>query len=157
GRRGAADRRRNAAGLYVADVHHRWLVPRGAGRAGLRDGPGGLRDDAAGRTGRRPAHAGAARPTAHSRELAVAMIEADRSEQPQLVRPYTRTGGRTRTNMHLPLEALIVTTPQGQRSEAFAQPETREITVLCHDVRSVAEVAAIIGVPLGVARVLIAD
>jgi hypothetical protein len=85
------------------------------------------------------------------------MIEADRSEQPQIVRPYTRTGGRTRTNMHLPLEALIVTTPQGQRSEAFAQPETREIAVLCHDVRSVAEVAAIIGVPLGVARVLIAD
>jgi hypothetical protein len=78
-------------------------------------------------------------------------------DQPHIVRPYTRTGGRTRTSIDLPLEALVVTTPLGRQSETFAQPETREIALLCHDVRSVAEVAALIGVPLGVARVLIAD
>jgi hypothetical protein len=78
-------------------------------------------------------------------------------DQPHIVRPYTRTGGRTRISIDLPLEALIVTTPMGRRSDSFAQPETREIALLCHDVRSVAEVAALIGVPLGVARVLIAD
>jgi Protein of unknown function (DUF742) len=85
------------------------------------------------------------------------MTEGDRGDQPQIVRPYARTGGRTGTSMNLPLEALIVTTPLGRFSESFAQPEAREIALLCQDVRSVAEVAALIGVPLGVARVLIAD
>jgi Protein of unknown function (DUF742) len=74
-----------------------------------------------------------------------------------IVRPYARTGGRTSTSLHLPLEALILTTPLGTFGDRYRQPEHREIALLCQDVHSVAEVAALISVPLGVARVLIAD
>jgi hypothetical protein len=74
-----------------------------------------------------------------------------------IVRPYARTGGRTRSDLELPLEALIVTTTTGKSYDRHVQPEHREIAILCQEVRSVAEVAALIVVPLGVARVLIAD
>jgi len=74
-----------------------------------------------------------------------------------IVRPYTRTGGRTRSSLDLPLEALIVTTAAGKSYDRYGQPEHRDIANLCRDVRSVAEVAALMVVPLGVARVLIAD
>lgn len=82
---------------------------------------------------------------------------ADYGDPSSIVRPYARTGGRTRTKLNLPLEALIMTTVLGREGERYGQPEHRDIAVLCEDVRSVAEVAALISVPLGVARVLIAD
>jgi uncharacterized protein DUF742 len=85
------------------------------------------------------------------------MTPAGSDESVPIVRPYARTGGRTSTNLDLPLEALIVTTPLGRYGDRYQQPEHREIASLCQDVRSVAEVAALINVPLGVARVLIAD
>jgi hypothetical protein len=85
------------------------------------------------------------------------MTAAGEGESAPIVRPYTRTGGRTRTSLDLPLEALIMTAPPGDSGEHYAQPDHRQIALLCQDVRSVAEVAALIGVPLGVARVLIAD
>jgi len=74
-----------------------------------------------------------------------------------IVRPYARTGGRTRSDLELPLEALIVTTTAGRSYDRYSQPEHRDIATLCREVRSVAEVAALMVVPLGVARVLIAD
>ena len=74
-----------------------------------------------------------------------------------IVRPYARTGGRTQASLNLPLEALIVTTMRGGEPERYGHPDHRDIAVLCREVRSVAEVAALIRVPLGVARVLIAD
>jgi Protein of unknown function (DUF742) len=74
-----------------------------------------------------------------------------------LVRPYTRTGGRTHYSLDLPIEALVSTTSAGRSDTRYRQPEHRDITNLCVEVRSVAEVAALITVPLGVARVLISD
>jgi Protein of unknown function (DUF742) len=74
-----------------------------------------------------------------------------------IVRPYTRTGGRTRSSLDLPIEALITTTAPDAATDRYSHPDHREIAILCQDVRSVAEVAALLGVPLGVARVLIAD
>lgn len=74
-----------------------------------------------------------------------------------LVRPYTRTGGRTRPDYDLAIEALVSTSARGMRSDAAASPEHQSICGLCMDVRSVAEVAAHLGLPLGVARVLIGD
>jgi hypothetical protein len=85
------------------------------------------------------------------------MTAAPEGDQTPIVRPYARTGGRTRTSLSLPVEALIMTTALGSSSECYGQPDHREIAVLCQDVRSVAEVAALVNVPLGVARVLIAD
>jgi hypothetical protein len=51
----------------------------------------------------------------------------------------------------------VLTTAGGANGERYRQPEHRDIATLCREVRSVAEVAALLSVPLGVARVLIAD
>jgi hypothetical protein len=72
------------------------------------------------------------------------------------VRPFIVTGGRTRP-LHdgLRLETLVEALPAAL--SAPLQFEQRQIVELAQRPVSVAEVAARIGVPLGVARVLIAD
>jgi hypothetical protein len=74
-----------------------------------------------------------------------------------LVRPYTRTGGRTRSDYDLAIEALVSTSERGKAPDAAVLPEHRSICGLCLDTRSVAEVAAHLRLPLGVAKVLIGD
>lgn len=74
-----------------------------------------------------------------------------------LVRPYAVTGGRTRSQYGFALEALVSTTAYGQRDAAGKLPETQAICGLCHELRSVAEIAAHLKVPLGVVRVLVGD
>ncbi|WP_133847442.1 DUF742 domain-containing protein [Labedaea rhizosphaerae] len=78
-------------------------------------------------------------------------------ETGSLVRPYTKTGGRTRSDYDLAIEALVSTSERGKTLESVVQPEHRSICGLCLDTRSVAEVAAHLRLPLGVARVLIGD
>ena len=77
-----------------------------------------------------------------------------------LVRPYTVTRGRTRPRLEIPLEALVETTPQG-RAGGYRSDHGREhqhIATLCDGrLQSLAEIAARMQLPLGVARVLIAD
>lgn len=74
------------------------------------------------------------------------------------VRPYFVTGGRTRTDRPLGVETLVRTTDQGRDARATLRFEPHAIASVCDgDGTSVAEVAARVGVPLGVARVLIAD
>ena len=73
------------------------------------------------------------------------------------VRPYAITGGRTHARQSLPLEALVLTTVKGEQNDLAPTPEGRAICRLCRSARSVAEVSALIGVPLGVARVLVGD
>lgn len=74
-----------------------------------------------------------------------------------LVRPYTKTGGRTRSDYDLAIEALVSTSERGKAPDAAVLPEHRSICGLCLDTRSVAEVAAHLRLPLGVAKVLIGD
>jgi Protein of unknown function (DUF742) len=74
-----------------------------------------------------------------------------------MVRPYTKTGGRTRSDYDLAIEALVSTSDRGKVPDAAVRPEHRSICGLCLDTRSVAEVAAHLRLPLGVARVLIGD
>jgi len=74
-----------------------------------------------------------------------------------LVRPYFRTRGRTRPSYDLAIEALVSTSERGRALERVRVPEHRSICGLCLDTRSVAEVAAYLRLPLGVARVLIGD
>ncbi len=74
-----------------------------------------------------------------------------------LVRPYALTGGRTRPSVELAIEALVSTTYSGTLAESRLPSERAAIIRLCVDTRSVAEVAALLKVPLGVARVLVAD
>ncbi len=75
----------------------------------------------------------------------------------QMVRPYARTGGRTRSAYRLELETLL-STPYGREREMVGLPaDHRAICQTCRMPRSTAEVAARLGLPLGAARVLIAD
>jgi hypothetical protein len=74
-----------------------------------------------------------------------------------LVRPFFLTRGRTRSD--LPVEAMVHTVPSpGRRLDARRlPPEYRAILQLCATPRAVAEVAGRLGLPLGVARVLVGD
>jgi hypothetical protein len=79
-------------------------------------------------------------------------------ESEVLTRPYTRTRGRTHPTGHLAIEALISTSPNGSRAPGRPLPwEHRMIANLCARPHSVAEVAALLSIPLGVARVLLVD
>lgn len=73
-----------------------------------------------------------------------------------LVRPYAITGGRTHPRHELAVEALV-STLFVERDLSSLTPEVQAICELCREVRSVAEVSALLRMPLGVARVLIAD
>lgn len=79
------------------------------------------------------------------------------TETGSLVRPYTRTGGRTRPDYDLAIEGLVSTSDSGWEMEEALLPEHRAICGLCMDTKSVAEVAAHLRLPLGVVRVLIGD
>ncbi|MEV6912883.1 DUF742 domain-containing protein [Amycolatopsis sp. NPDC051071] len=82
-------------------------------------------------------------------------------EETAIVRPYALTGGRTKANYALELETLISTkdhvTAGSLPAVASEQIECISIIEECRTPRSVAEIAATLRVPLGVARVLISD
>ncbi|MFJ9953667.1 DUF742 domain-containing protein [Kitasatospora sp. NPDC091207] len=73
-----------------------------------------------------------------------------------LIRPFAMTGGRTRPRYELALEALVSANVDPQRL-ATLLPEHQRICTLCTEVKSVAEVSALLSLPLGVARILVAD
>ena len=80
-----------------------------------------------------------------------------------LVRPYAVTRGRTRPRVDIAIEALIETTVRGRT--AGSRPggnnqgqEQQYIATMCDNrVQSLAEISARLHLPLGVARVLVAD
>ena len=74
-----------------------------------------------------------------------------------VVRPYTWTGGRTSPVFDLAVETLVSTTAHGHEVAVLTSAEHRAVAELCYYPRSVAEVAALLSLPLGVARVLLAD
>ena len=74
-----------------------------------------------------------------------------------IVRPYAWTGGRTRSTVDLRIETMVSTSEHGENIEALTQTEHRSIAELCAEPRSVAEVATLLSVPLGVAKVLLGD
>lgn len=79
------------------------------------------------------------------------------ASSPQLVRPYARTGGRTRAGYRLELETLLTTSYGHERDIGRLRADHRKICETCRLPQSTAEVAAYLGLPLGAARVLIAD
>ncbi|WP_326699789.1 DUF742 domain-containing protein [Streptomyces sp. NBC_01754] len=81
------------------------------------------------------------------------------------VRPYSLTGGRTRFG-HVLLVETFVAAPQApeERHELADDtlsprmtPELRAIVELCRRMRTVAEISALLKMPLGVVRVLLSD
>lgn len=74
-----------------------------------------------------------------------------------IVRPYAWTRGRTKSKVDLRIEAMVSTSELGEDIEGMTQTEHRSIAALCVEPRSVAEVATLLAVPLGVAKVLLGD
>lgn len=97
-------------------------------------------------------------------EVAAAPLEApadtdapvDQGESATYIRPYAWTGGRTRSSHVLEVETLVSTSDSCQTAR-LERLEHHSIANLCQHPRSVAEVGALLSVPLGVARVLIGD
>ncbi len=80
-----------------------------------------------------------------------------RSLRSALVRPYAVTGGRTKPRYQLQIEAMVAASHYEARDLSALSPECQAILGFCRDWRSVAEISAVLRMPLGVARVLIAD
>ncbi|MFK0256768.1 DUF742 domain-containing protein [Streptomyces sp. NPDC090445] len=92
---------------------------------------------------------------------------ADR--RPARVRPYSLTGGRTRFAQVLHVETFVaaldtrVSEPQqpaagGAAADADERiPEMPAIVEVCRRMRTIAEIAALLKLPLGVVRVLVSD
>lgn len=76
---------------------------------------------------------------------------------PAVVRPYAWTRGRTTSQYRLELETLLSTTSSYAEHDDAISSEHHAVAALCHQPRSVAEVAAMLRIPLGVARVLAGD
>jgi hypothetical protein len=77
--------------------------------------------------------------------------------EPNWVRPYTLTAGRTSANIDLPLEAPIEALASAFHHRWLPDDLRGGIVKLCATRPSVAEIAARLNVPLGVARVLVGD
>ena len=79
------------------------------------------------------------------------------ANQPSLVRPYTLTAGRTDSRIKLPLEATVEAI-ESEKPQRWPGNDVRaQICAQCENSPSVAEIAAHLSLPLGVARVLIGD
>ena len=81
----------------------------------------------------------------------------DQASTAAAVRPYTWTRGRTKSGFDLAIETLVSTSARGRAQVGTLAVEHRAVAELCEQTRSVAEVAALLSVPLGVARVLLGD
>lgn len=80
-----------------------------------------------------------------------------KSGRNRLIRPYAVTGGRTAPRMQLALEALVSSATFVSVDTSTLSTEYQAIISLSQQVRSVAELSALLRMPLGVTRVLIAD
>lgn len=74
-----------------------------------------------------------------------------------LVRPYAVTRGRTKPSYQLQIETMVSAARYDARDLSVLSPECQSILGYCQDWRSVAEISAVLRLPLGVARVLIGD
>jgi hypothetical protein len=94
-----------------------------------------------------------------------AMLGRDRSwldhEAGPVVRPYALTSGRTAPAGDTVLDLITVLTATGLPPSADQAPELgpehRKLVGLCLEPATVADLAADVGLPLGVVRVLLAD
>lgn len=83
---------------------------------------------------------------------------AENDPDVSLLRPYLLTSGRAQpVDQTLEVEAQVLTSQRGAAAQYNLTFERRDIIELCRDTMSVAEVAAILKLHIGVTRVLVAD
>ncbi len=76
----------------------------------------------------------------------------------RLVRPYLLTGGRTRAEgIELALEAQLSSTEAGRAVMVSRSAEESRILLQCESPTALVELAARLGLPIGVIRVLAGD
>ena len=76
----------------------------------------------------------------------------------RVVPNYAVTRGRTRSDgRELPVEALVTATEHGLAQLGALPPEYRTIVEACTSPQSLVELGNLLGVPVGVARVLVSD
>lgn len=73
------------------------------------------------------------------------------------VRAYAWTAGRTRSSGRLEIETLVVTAPRAEEMFHTMRVEHQSVARLCRQTRSVAEIGALLRLPVGVVRVLLDD
>jgi hypothetical protein len=84
------------------------------------------------------------------------MMQSGREVDGPVVRPFIVSGGRTRPLQdNLRIETLVSAPPA--LLSAPLNFEARRIAQLCQTPKSIAEIAVTLGVPIGVAKVLVAD
>ncbi|GAA0700514.1 hypothetical protein GCM10009548_86810 [Streptomyces malaysiensis subsp. malaysiensis] len=93
--------------------------------------------------------------TQHTQGNLARAAAAPEDVQP-LARPYAMTGSSTRPRYQLAIEALVSTTIAPNVLQGLL-PEHQRICTLCREIKSVAEVSALLRMPLGVVRILVAD
>ena len=82
---------------------------------------------------------------------------ADGTSPGRVVPVYALTGGRTRSNGRaLPMESMVTLAP-GVSAPSELQYEYRAILTIARTPVSLMEIGAALGVPVGVARVLVTD
>jgi uncharacterized protein DUF742 len=90
-------------------------------------------------------------------EIVLPDDEDDEEENASSVRAYTWTGGRTSSDVQLEIETLVSADERAMAMVATLRTEHQSVIRLCERATSVAEVAALLHLPLGVARVLLGD
>ncbi|MGO4649379.1 DUF742 domain-containing protein [Nocardia sp. 2YAB30] len=73
---------------------------------------------------------------------------------PDLVRAYVRTGGRSRPTRELDLVTLAVA---AKDPAPGASPDARRVLTLCRSALSIAEIAAYLDLPPSVVKIIVAD
>lgn len=78
-------------------------------------------------------------------------------ETGRLVRPYAMTGGRTGTDVEISLEAQIAASTRASHHLGAYRWEAAKLIDLVETPMALIEIAARLEIPIGVARVLVAD
>jgi hypothetical protein len=78
-------------------------------------------------------------------------------ELPSIVRAYAWTGGRARARKELEIETLVSATERATARADELSSEHDSVAKLCQRTISVAEISALLSLPLGVVRVLLDD
>ena len=75
----------------------------------------------------------------------------------RLIRPYAMTGGRTLAESEISLEAQIQATARASQHLGAYRWEAAKVVELVQSPMALIEIAARLQIPIGVARVLVAD
>lgn len=86
-----------------------------------------------------------------------AQEDVPQEENAASVRAYAWTAGRTWSSGRLEIETLISTTLRAEELFHTMRSEHQAVARLCYQTKSVAEIGALLSLPIGVVRVLLDD